>query len=98
MSAADDIADFLSASVGFGTAGTLNGAPGEGVLSTASTVEDAAGVLTQAPVWAVSTAFAQEQGAAPGSTAVVDGTTYTVRQAQLQPPDGAVTNLILARA
>lgn len=92
----DSVTDYLSVTSGFGTAGTLGGAAVEGVFSVASQVELSGGVITQAPTWDVATADAA--AVVPGTTAVINAATYTVRQAVLRAPDGAITTLVLARS
>jgi hypothetical protein len=91
----DNVTDYLGTDTGFGTAGTLAGAAVSGVFSVASQLELAGGVITQAPTWDVATTDAA--AVVPGTVAVINGTTYTVRQAQLRAPDGAITTLVLAR-
>lgn len=96
MADTDDITDYLSVEHGFGTAGTLGGAACVGVFDARSQVEDAAGVITLAPSWTVAAAAAA--AAVPGTVAVINSITYTVRQAVAQAPDGALVSLVLARS
>lgn len=96
MSLADATSDLFDTAIGFGVSGTLAGAAGSGLFSAASQLEDSLGAITLAPTWRVPTAYAA--GVVPGTACSVLGVDYTVRQARIDPPDGATTTLVLARA
>lgn len=82
--------------VGFGTAATLAGAALLAIVDRFSELfDEPGGVLTQAPSARVLASAAP--AAAAGQAFVADGVTYTVRQVQQMPPDGAVLRLVLAR-
>lgn len=92
MSFTEDITPFFA---DFGVAATLNGAAVTAIVDTHSVVE-VDGVLTQEPTATLKTA--QASAAAPGQSFVASAVSYLVRQVLRQPPDGAVTQLVLTRA
>lgn len=79
----------------FAIAGTVNGVAVRGLLELEAYDDGPGGVVTQR------TSVLLEPGAAVtpavGHAAVYDGVTYTVRQVLREPPDGALTRLVLAR-
>lgn len=88
----EDLAPFFT---DFAVAGILAGVA-VSVIIDAQDFDDGPGVITRGtncllkPVAAVTPAV--------GQTLVTGGVTYTVRQVLREPPDGALTRLILARA
>lgn len=79
----------------FAIAGTVNGVAVRGILDLETFDEGPGGTVTQR------TSVLLEPGAAApaaNQAAVFEGVTYTVRQVLREPPDGALTRLILARA
>lgn len=79
----------------FAVDATLNGSTVQAIVDTNSLVE-LDGVLTQMPSAQLSTA--QSASAVPGQTFVASAVNYVVRQVLREPPDGAITRLVLARA
>lgn len=88
----DDTAAYVE---NFGEAVTLNGAAKSGIFSVQGEVV-LDGVITTAPVFEAPTA--DIPAAAQGQNLVREAVTYRVRQVLLLPPDGAMTQLVLARA
>lgn len=78
----------------FGVDATLQGVAVRAIVNTA-TVDDL-GTLTEQPNADLPSASASS--AAPGQTFIAGAVTYTVRTVERQPPDGAITRLMLARA
>jgi hypothetical protein len=78
----------------FAVDATLNGSTVQAIVDTSSFVE-LDGVLTQGPSAQLTTA--QSASAAPGQAFVASAVNYTVRQVLREPPDGALTRLVLAR-
>lgn len=80
----------------FAIAGTVNGVAVRGILDLETFDEGPGSTVTQR------TSVLLEPGAAvtpaANQAAVFEGVTYTVRQVLREPPDGALTRLILARA
>jgi hypothetical protein len=76
----------------FGVDGTLAGTPVRGILDTATDVYEGE-LLTQRPT------FLLAPGAAPavGQSLVLAAATYTVRQVLAEPPDGALSRLVLVK-
>lgn len=87
----EDLSLFLA---DFGGTATLDGVAVLSIVDTQTQLE-VDGVLTQQPTALVRTSEAL--AAAPGQS-FVSGATYIVRQVLRQPPDGALTRLVLARA
>lgn len=77
----------------FGEAVTVNGAAAVAIFNSASEVV-IGDVISLAPSLELPATVA----AAVGQACVVRGITYTVRQVLDQPPDGAIRQLVLARA
>ena len=79
----------------FAVAGTLAGVAVSGILD-AEDYDEGPGVITRR------TSFLLKPGAAvtpaQGQALVSAGITYSVRQVLREPPDGALTRLVLARA
>jgi len=92
MAFVEDTALFLA---DFGSAATLNAVAVTAIVDTSSVVE-LDGIVTQAPTALLQTAEAS--AAAPGQTFAAAAVTYKVRQVLKEPPDGAFTRLVLARA
>ena len=88
----EDLSLFLA---DFGVSATLNGSAVTAIVDTSSLVE-LDGIVTQAPTALLTTADASS--AAPGQTFVASAITYKVRQVLKEPPDGALTRLVLVRA
>lgn len=86
--------DFAPFFADFGVDATLAGSPVRAIVDTESLIE-LDGVLTQRPsaLLASTSAPSTTQGQAFVASAV----TYTVRQVLREPPDGALTRLVLAR-
>lgn len=78
----------------FGVDATLAGASLRAIVDTESFIE-VDGVMTQRPSAQVISSAAP--AAAPGQTFVANAVTYTVRQVLREPPDGALTRLVLSR-
>lgn len=78
----------------FGVDATLAGVAVRAIVNTA-TVDDL-GTLTEQPNADLPSTSAAS--AAPGQAFVANSVTYTVRTVERQPPDGAITRLMLARA
>lgn len=78
----------------FGQSATLAGAPLRAIVDSETVTDFDA--LTQSPTAVVKTADAGS--AAAGQAFVSAAISYTVRQVLRQPPDGALTRLVLARA
>jgi hypothetical protein len=78
----------------FGVDATLAAAPLRAIVDTESLVE-IDGVLSQRPSALVISSAAPS--AAAGQAFVANSTTYTVRQVLREPPDGALTRLVLSR-
>lgn len=90
----EPIASFF-APAGFAVPATLAGAAVSVIMDTDSEIF-VGEVVTQGP--SALLASVQAAAAAPGQTLVVYSATYTVRQVLREPPDGALTRLVLARA
>lgn len=88
------VEDFAPLFTDFAVAGTLAGVAVSGILD-AEDFDEGPGVITRR------TSYLLEPGAAvtpaQGQTLVSAGVTYTVRQVLREPPDGALTRLVLAR-
>ena len=80
----------------FGQACTLAGSPVQAIVDTETTQDFDSGALTQTPSALLQSSAAA--AAAPGQAFNAGSTAYTVRQVLREPPDGAMTRLILARA
>jgi len=78
----------------FAVDATLAGSAVRAIVDTSSLVE-LDGVLTQGPSAQLTTA--QSSSASPGQAFVASAVTYIVRQVLREPPDGALTRLVLAR-
>ena len=92
MAFTEDLTPFFA---DFGVAATLNGAAVTAIVDTQSVLELGDGTITQGPEATLKTS--QASSAAPGQSFVAASVTYTVRQVQKLPPDGALTRLVLAR-
>jgi hypothetical protein len=88
----EDLAPFFA---DFGGAATLNSVAVTAIVDT-QTVIEVEGIATQQPTALVRTSEASV--AAPGQSFVANAVTYIVRQVLREPPDGALTRLVLARA
>jgi hypothetical protein len=88
----EDLATFFA---DFGGAATLNSVAVTAIVDT-QTVIEVEGIATQQPTALVRTSEASV--AAPGQSFVANAVTYIVRQVLREPPDGALTRLVLARA
>jgi hypothetical protein len=80
----------------FGQRCTLGAAQVTAIVDTEGFDDPATGVVTQGPSALVTTA--QAGVAAPGQAFVAGGVVYSVRQVLREPPDGALTRLVLVRA
>ena len=78
----------------FGVAATLAGSAVAAIVDTQSLIE-VDGVMTQQPTALVVSSTAS--AAVPGQAFVASSVSYTVRQVLKEPPDGALTRLVLAR-
>lgn len=94
MAMTEDLAAFFSVSE-FASTATLEGATVQAIVDAESVIE-VDGLVTQAPSALLTTA--QAGSAEPGDAFVALGTTYSVRRVLREPPDGAMTRLVLARA
>jgi hypothetical protein len=92
MAFTEDLAPFFA---DFGGAATLNSVAVTAIVDT-QTVIEVEGIATQQPTALVRTSEASV--AAPGQSFVANAVTYIVRQVLREPPDGALTRLVLARA
>jgi hypothetical protein len=79
----------------FAVNATLNASALPALVDTSSLIE-LDGIVTQAPTAMIRTADAPS--AVPGQVFVASSVTYIVRQVLKEPPDGALTRLVLARA
>ena len=79
----------------FAVDATLNASALRAIVGV-STLLELDGVNTLSPTATVKTTDAAS--AAPGQAFVASAVTYTVRQVLKEPPDGAFTRLVLARA
>lgn len=79
----------------FAIAGTVNGVAVRGILDLETFDEGIGSVITQRTSYLLEPTTAVTP--AEGHAAVIDGTTYTVRQVLREPPDGALKRLVLAR-
>ncbi len=79
----------------FGTAGFLAGGGVTGIMDV-ETFEEGPGALTQRLSYLLQPGHGLTPAA--GQSLVVGATTYTVRQVIMEPPDGAMLRLVLARA
>lgn len=93
MAFVEDLSVFLT---DFGQACTLAGAAVTAVLDVQQLVDSETGVISQQQTARLPAAAAP--AAASGQAFVAGGVTYTVRQVLKEPPDGAFTLLVLARA
>lgn len=91
----EDLTPFFD-TTGFALAGTLDGEAITVILDRATVPTFDNDLLTMDPSVTLDSAAAA--AAAPGQELVVAGVTYTVREVQIEPPDGALTRLVLARA
>jgi hypothetical protein len=78
----------------FAVPATLNGVAVRAIVDGESVVE-VNGVVTQAPTALLQSSDAA--GAAPDQVFVASATNYRVRQVLREPPDGALTRLVLVR-
>lgn len=92
MTFAESFAPFFA---DYGTAATLAGVSVTGLLDV-DTIDEGPGALTQRTSFLLQPTAAVAP--AQGQTLVADATTYTVRQVLKEPPDGALTRLVLVRA
>lgn len=92
MAFVEDLSVFFA---DFAVDATLNASALSAIVDTSSLIE-IDGVVTQAPTATIKTADAP--AAAPGQAFVAVAVNYTVRQVLKEPPDGALTRLVLARA
>lgn len=88
---AEDLSVFLA---DFGVAATLDGVAVTAIVDTQSLIE-VDGIMTQQPTATVVSSAAAS--AVPGQAFVASSVSYTVRQVLKEPPDGALTRLVLAR-
>lgn len=91
----EDLDLFFDTSLGDAVQVSINGQTRVALFNTATDVLDGQ-VLAQAPTLLLPTARAA--GFAEGHTAAVNGGSYRVRQVRRQPPDGALTLLVLTKA
>lgn len=89
------VEDFAPLFSDFAAAGTLAGVAVSGIID-AQDFDDGPGVITRGTSYLLKPTTAVTP--APGQSLVAGGVTYTVRQVLREPPDGALTRLILARA
>jgi hypothetical protein len=90
---AEDLTIFFA---DFAVAATLASASvSAGAIVDAQSVVEVDGVVTQAPTALLRSSDAVS--AAPNQTFVADSVTYRVRQVLREPPDGALTRLVLVR-
>ncbi len=87
------VEDFALFFANFGVAGTLAGVPVRGILDSASDVVEG-DVVTQRPTFLLQPGAASP---APGQALTLGAVSYTVRQVLAEPPDGALSRLVLAR-
>lgn len=78
----------------FGVDATLAGSPVRAIVDTETALE-LDGVLAQRPTALVKSTDAAS--AAAGQAFVASAVTYSVRQVLREPPDGALTRLVLSR-
>lgn len=78
----------------FAVDATLAGSPLRAIVDTASVLE-LDGVITQQPSALVKSSDASS--ASPAQAFAASSVSYTVRQVLKEPPDGALTRLVLAR-
>mgnify|MGYP003510051998 FL=1 len=91
----DDCALYVDTSLGFAETVTLAGVSKNGLFDTSTEIL-ADGVLSTAPTF---TGQASDlSSAAAGQTLVRSAVSYKVRQVVALPPDGAMVQLVLARA
>lgn len=93
MAFSEDTSVFLA---DFGQACTLAGSAVTAIVDLEVVQEPNTGVISREQVARLPTAAAP--AAAAGQQFVAGGTTYVVRQVLLEPPDGAFTQLVLARS
>lgn len=93
MAFVEDLSVFLA---DFGQSCTLAGAAVTAIVDFDIQPDPDTGVLTQQQLARLPTTSASS--AAAGQAFVAGGVTYTVRQVLKEPPDGAFTLLVLARA
>lgn len=91
MAFVEDLSAFFA---DFGVDATLDGVAVQAIVDTQTV--DEFGALTQQPSALLTTA--QASAAAPGQAFVAADVTYTVRQVLREPPDGALTRLLLVRS
>ena len=87
----EDLSPFFA---DFAVTATLDGSSVLAIVDTHTELE-LDGLLTQAPTARVKSSDATS--AAAGQAFVASSVTYTVRQVLKEPPDGALTRLVLAR-
>lgn len=90
----DFVEDLTAYFAQFGQAATLAGAPLRCILDSETVLDF--DTNTQSPTALVKTS--DTGSAAAGQAFVSAAISYTVRQVLRQPPDGALTRLVLARA
>lgn len=92
MAFAEDLTAFFA---DFATTATLDGADVTAIVDSATVGEFGDGVLTTAPTALL--ASAQAEAAAAGQAFSAGAIDYVVRQVLREPPDGALTRLVLVR-
>jgi hypothetical protein len=92
MAFVEDLAPFLA---DFGGLCSLEGVQVPAILDT-QTLDAVGDVLTNEPSALMATVAVP--AAAAGQTFIAQGVTYTVRAVRAEPPDGALTRLVLVRA
>lgn len=95
MSTDDTVADYFEAFTGFGDEVTVAGVSVRGTYEANSELEQDDGVITRAPTLRLASTDAV--GLTTATVVVANGTTHTVRQILPEPPDGALTRLVLVR-
>lgn len=91
MAFVEDLSVFFA---DFGVAATLAGVAVTAIVDTQSLIE-VDGVMTQQPTALVVSSSAAS--AVPSQSFVAGSVSYIVRQVLKEPPDGALTRLVLAR-
>lgn len=92
MAFVEDLSPFFA---DFGVAATLAGVAVTAIVDTQSLIE-VDGVMTQQPTALVVSSAAST--AVPSQSFVAGSVSYSVRQVLKEPPDGALTRLVLVRA
>lgn len=95
--AADDVADFIDPEVTDATPAVVAGHECYGLYDSSAVLEADNGVVTRAPTLRLASADATASGVAAGSAVTAGGYAHKVRQVIALPPDGAMTQLVLAR-